>query len=109
MGSWGYKLFDDDQAMDFFDELSRSNDATAIIKAVLKGGEDGEARAAAHFLCLIRKYIINPSLYEQHVKEAIGQLEALLKDKDYTENWDYPAAIKKEIRKELVALKKSVK
>jgi len=106
MGSWGYKAFDDDQACDFFDNLAKSNDVTSIIKTTLKSGEDGEDRAAAHFLYVIRKYIINPSLYEQHIKEAIGNLEALLKNKDYIEGWDDPAAIKKAVKKQLTALKK---
>jgi len=107
MGSWGYKPYENDDAGDFFCSLTEADDAVRVItKALKKGSEDGEVRAAAHALVIIRKYVMDPDLYAQHINKSIQMLELIVNDDDYINDWDRPDNAKRAIQKELRALKK---
>lgn len=107
MGSWGYKPYENDDAGGFFYTLTEADDAVRLIaKALKNGSEDGEVRAAAHILTIIRKYVADPDLYEKHIDQSISRLMLLGNDSEYLNDWDSPADAKKAIQKELRALKK---
>jgi hypothetical protein len=107
MGSWGYKPYENDDAGGFFCTLTEADDAVRVItKALKRGSEDGEARAAAHTLAIIRKYVARPYLYLQDINKSIQRLELLLNDDEYLNDWNDPADAKKAIQKELRALKR---
>ena len=107
MGSWGYKPYENDEAGDFFTGLTESDDAVRVItKALKSGSEDGEVRAAAHVLAIIRKYVARPYLYLQDINKSIQRLELLLNDDEYLNDWDHPADAKRAIQRELRALRR---
>jgi hypothetical protein len=107
MGAWGYEAYDNDDAGDFFTELTGSKDVTHVVKKALKNNsEHGTVRAAAHFLSIIKQYMKEPDLYAKHMGELIVRLEALLKDEAFFADWKEPAAAKRAVKKELKALLK---
>ena len=107
MGAWGYKPCENDDAGDFFCTLTENGDAVRTIAKTLKNGsEDGQIRAAAHILAIIRKYVADPDLYAKHISKSIQMLKSLANDDEYLNDWDHPADAKRAIQRELRALKR---
>lgn len=108
MGAWGYKVAENDDAADFYDSLAGSRDIAKVVEKALKTGCPETVRAAAQFLAAIRKYADNASLFDDHLERAKAALEDLVEDTKWIRSWDEPATIRKELRKELSALKDPV-
>jgi hypothetical protein len=106
MGAWGYKFDDNDSAGDLLDVLNRSNDAVKIIEKILKSGDPEEMRVVAHFLTIIRNYMTSAYVFDDHIARAEAALQDLIDNKDWIDSWDNPPTIKKELKKELMALRK---
>ena len=103
MGAWGYKVYENDDAGDFYIRLTESKDAAKILEKALKGGEPCEVRAAAQFLVMIRSYMQSACLFDEHLARASAALKDLLEDKEWIDAWNDPPAIKRELKKELAA------
>jgi len=108
MGAWGHKFNENDEAGDFYDLLIGSKDAAKILEGTLRRGSPHEIRAAARFLVIIRSYVQSARLFDEHLTRAVAALKDILGDKEWIDAWDDPPAAKRELKKELAALNKSV-
>ena len=111
MGYYGVGAFENDEAQDFLMELLKSKDIIKLFENILNENREiyGEpARVIASIFVLLSKYVINPCLFKQHVNKTIQNLESLLENKEWLEDWNNSNSrrhVKTALKKQITALK----
>lgn len=99
MGAFGYKDFDNDEALGFADKIFKPL-IKFLLKKKLSHSEYDEFRAAVGLLFnnwKVIKYSIDDNEYDL----ISLKLKQILNDNQYVHNWDQPVKIRAEIRKQL--------
>lgn len=114
MGTWGYGSLDSDTGGDYVnDELNTIT--KRIWKTLNRRGRDWqEKRAACALVRSMREaYLLEPpnttEPYIRLANKCIDTLEAALADERWICDWDDPAPVVREIKKEITFFKKILK
>ena len=93
MGAWGYKAFDNDQALDWVSTVVDEK-LWGKIKTALEGDDHDEIRAAADvtIALLSRCRGVAPHKYDIR-KIAYDALDKVMNDSSWLDSWDSPASV----------------
>lgn len=112
MGSWGTKVYEDDSAADWFNNVFEpvSKQVQTLLDAPVKHHLYQEYRAAAWMMTKIgRSFVYPKSKLDDHLSKLHDRLQIIRNDKDWIDSWVNPHSIAKEIDNQILQIQRVCK